>query len=267
LIAAVWSGAASKFMGAYGESSTAEVLRKLDQDGWRLVNGLRLNGRSDIDHIALGPNGAVVVESKWSASSWPLNGYGPRFMDGQLKSAAQRAQENAKALGDWIGESIPITPVAVFWTGAKRSGRGWQLWRDKRTVLIHGPDLHRWLRDELPRSEVDPDFIEQVWLRLSQMIEQQADAIAGDTMPLTYWGLIVEWALKPMIGLLVAAYALWLTHFLGGWLAPLIVSLALIGLGYFAFRFARVKAIAIGWIASSMACLIFVLVDVVRFGQ
>jgi hypothetical protein len=97
--------------------------------------------------------------------------------------------------------------------------------------------------------------------------QDAAETNAGESMPPTYWGFTFEWAVKPMIGLLGATYALWLTHFSGGWLVPLIASVAATALGYYAYRFAWLKWIAIGWIASSMACVIIVLIDLLRFGR
>ena len=38
--------------------------------GWHLVNGLQLRGDSDIDHLAFGPPGVFVVETKWSTEPW-----------------------------------------------------------------------------------------------------------------------------------------------------------------------------------------------------
>ena len=86
-------------------------------------------------------------------------------------------------------------------------------------------------------------------------------------MPPTYWGITFEWTVKPMVGLLAATYALWLTHFSEGWIVPLFASVASTALGFYAYRFPWLKRIAIGWIAFSMACVVIVLIDLLRFGR
>jgi hypothetical protein len=254
----VWTGAGTKFMGANGEAWTAEVLRKLERDGWRLINGLRLNPSVDIDHVAIGPGGVLVVESKWSAYPWPLNGYGPKFMEGQLKNAAQRAQESAKALREWLREPIPVKSLAVFWSGAESRGSGWDIWRDGHTVLVHGPDLYRWLQDETSGlREVEKDVIDRLWLQLTRRMDEQdqIDAESGTSPPPTLRGISNEWVVKPMVGLILATYALWLTHFTHNGLSIFAATILSVALGIVALRLPGIRAIAIGWIISSVAYL------------
>ena len=57
------SGTAPLMMGEMAEQWTAQELRPLSAQGWRLVNhlGLRLG---DQDHVMVGPGGIVLVETK-----------------------------------------------------------------------------------------------------------------------------------------------------------------------------------------------------------
>jgi len=254
-------------MGVNGEAWTAEALRKLSRDGWRLVNGLKLNNRVDIDHVAIGPGGVLAVESKWSSNPWPLNGYGPKFMEGQLKNAAQRAQEAASDLRGWFSDPIPVTSVAVFWSGAVRHGSGWTTWRDGHTVLVHGPDLQQWLSQELPRERVEPERIDRAWLQLKQKIDEQdrVDTEAGTSPLPTAWGIAIQWVIKPTIGLVLATYALLLTRLTHTALWIFAITVLCVVLGILGLRVISIRTMAIGWTIASAALFILEVVVLVKY--
>ena len=77
------------FKGARGEEITASELARLSGD-WTVFNGLQLPDGGDIDHVAVGPQGVFVIETKhWSgevalgtdgsilANGRPLHGRSP----------------------------------------------------------------------------------------------------------------------------------------------------------------------------------------------
>jgi hypothetical protein len=269
-IAVVWTGAASKFMGVNGELWTADELRKLDDKGWRLINGLHLNDPYDIDHVAVGPGGVLVVESKWSASAWPLNGPGPKFMEGQLSKAAFQAQKNAKEVGDFIGDTvpdIPVTAIAVFWSGTRSEGVGWRTWGDGRTVLTHGPDFRRWLKDELPTVGASAEAVESAYALLATKADDQdrarADSGEAAATP-TLRSVTTEWVIKPMAGMFLAAYSLSIDRFVHSWIVDLVVAFVVVIAGIYAYRFKTIRRIAVGWIAVSIPILILELGIVIR---
>jgi Holliday junction resolvase-like predicted endonuclease len=265
LVALVWTGAASKFMGASGEAWTSEVLRELGRDGWRLVNNITLTSWGDIDHVLVGPGGVLVVESKWSANRWPVNGHGARFMESQKMNAASQAQRNAKDVVDWLGASgitISVMSIAVFWTGARKSSIGWEPWRNKTTTLVNGPSLREWTQSELPHGGVDSATVDRVYSMLGQRADEQdqADIEAGKSVPPTIRGLSTEWALKPMAGLVLAVYAVALTRYAHDWRIAFGAAVVGTALGLWALRIKIVRGIAIGW---TIACFGFVMVIVV----
>jgi len=49
--------------GAWGEHATAKVLRELQRHGWIVIHDLPA-GRGNVDHIAIGPGGVYVLDSK-----------------------------------------------------------------------------------------------------------------------------------------------------------------------------------------------------------
>ena len=61
-----YSGAATLSSSAAAEEWTVAALRRAK--GWRLVNDLYLDRQ--IDHVAIGRKGILVVETKWAAEAW-----------------------------------------------------------------------------------------------------------------------------------------------------------------------------------------------------
>jgi hypothetical protein len=245
------------------------VLRELRRDGWRLVNNITLTNWGDIDHVLVGPGGVLVVESKWSANRWPVNGHGARFMEGQKKTAASQVQRNAKDVVDWLGVSgitIPVMSLAVFWSGARRSGIGWESWRNKTTILVNGPSLRNWTQTELPHDCVDNATVDRVYSMLGQRADEQdqADIDAGKSVPPTIQGMATEWVLKPMAGLVLAVYAVALTRFAHDWRIAFTAAVVATALGLWAVRFKIVRGIAIGWTIASFGFVMVIVVLLVR---
>ncbi len=55
--------------GLEGEEQTARQLRKLRRRGWRTVHNIQFEG-FDVDHVAVGPGGLVVVDTKAGDAPW-----------------------------------------------------------------------------------------------------------------------------------------------------------------------------------------------------
>ena len=67
---------------AIAESNTSSEVRKLHRKGWRIVDNLPFD-KFDVDHIAIGPGGVVVLETKWTSDGLTdakgrLNQYGEK---------------------------------------------------------------------------------------------------------------------------------------------------------------------------------------------
>ncbi len=79
-VAAVWLGAAASFwfyaldavpahverwaVGADGERRTEKALRRLERVGWHFIHDLDRPGAGNVDHLAIGPGGVYVLDSK-----------------------------------------------------------------------------------------------------------------------------------------------------------------------------------------------------------
>lgn len=99
-------GMIPKMAGIQAEERTAEEIRQLSRDGWRLINHVMLD-KADIDHVALGPGGFLAIETKyrtdWSYSKTQIHGF------------IQDAKVRAKRLEVRISPKAQAKPVLVLW--------------------------------------------------------------------------------------------------------------------------------------------------------
>lgn len=112
--------------GAEGERATAAALALLAPEAWRHIHDVRWPGRrfANIDHIAIGPPGVFVIDSKnWSGSV---------TVDGQTLRQNGRSRETAVAsaadAGLAVSELLPapysafVSPVLCFVRQEQMSG-------------------------------------------------------------------------------------------------------------------------------------------------
>ncbi|WP_338325265.1 nuclease-related domain-containing protein [Pedococcus bigeumensis] len=53
----------TQLQGVWGERATANALRALEREGWVVLHDLPA-GRGNVDHIAIGPGGVFLLDSK-----------------------------------------------------------------------------------------------------------------------------------------------------------------------------------------------------------
>jgi hypothetical protein len=99
---------ASWRQGAKGERQTARLLAKLDRDGWRVLHDLAIPGsHANIDHLAIGPGGVWVIDSKlWGSRVWwdPRHGWmhGQAAITPELNTTRWEATQVEQALADTL---------------------------------------------------------------------------------------------------------------------------------------------------------------------
>lgn len=86
-------GAARHEIAGYAEQWTENEIRKLRRSGWRIVNNIPFE-HCDVDHVAIGPAGVVVLETKWSDGSLftkrdSLSNFGFKALD-QVEDSATK---------------------------------------------------------------------------------------------------------------------------------------------------------------------------------
>lgn len=142
-VAAVWLGAAAGFwfyavdavpqhierwsVGADGERRTEKALRCLERVGWHFVHDLDRPGVGNVDHLAIGPGGVFVLDSKAWRGLVNVDSSGatvtPRddpeaswTATGQQRALPRAATAVGRALASETGRSVPAPrAVVVVW--------------------------------------------------------------------------------------------------------------------------------------------------------
>ncbi|MBU1866554.1 MAG: NERD domain-containing protein, partial [Actinobacteria bacterium] len=66
-------GARSYRDGREAEAWTGKILNRLRRTGWQVIHDVEING-GNIDHVLIGPSGAVAIETKYRTAEWTLTG-------------------------------------------------------------------------------------------------------------------------------------------------------------------------------------------------
>jgi hypothetical protein len=102
--------------GAAGERRTARLLDQLDRHGWAVLHDLAIpDSRANIDHLAIGPGGVLVIDSKQYRGRLQLDGSG-RLWHGRypltptLRAVEFEADQAAQILAD---QGVTVVPIVV----------------------------------------------------------------------------------------------------------------------------------------------------------
>ncbi|HXV05856.1 MAG TPA: nuclease-related domain-containing protein [Solirubrobacterales bacterium] len=149
--------------GAEGERLTEKELRPLERSGWRFVHDIQ-NGHGNYDHIAVGPSGVYLIESKNLQGIVKIKGGVPHLMrrhDPEKREVfghvPRRALSDAAQLKEEFEDRTRhrtwVQAVVVFWgefpEGFVQVGH---------CVFIEGSRLRAWLQARPPTlsdTEVD----------------------------------------------------------------------------------------------------------------
>lgn len=147
-----------------GEESTAKVLGALEEDGWIVLHDLKA-GRGNVDHIAVGPGGVFLLDSKRLGGSVTVDDDGGvtvrRFDDPDLSyqhTGSRHLLSLARQTHDRVLASCRlktwVTPVMVLWAEFP------QRVVEDRCAYVHGDELVAWLRTQ-PRR-IAPGRVDQI---------------------------------------------------------------------------------------------------------
>jgi hypothetical protein len=120
--------------GAAGERRTARLLDPLERQGWAVLHDLAVPGsRANLDHLAIGPGGVFVIDSKQYRGRLQLDETG-RLWHGRhplaptLRTVSFEADQAAQVLPD---PGVVVLPVVAV-HGAQVPGARWS-WRGCRS--------------------------------------------------------------------------------------------------------------------------------------
>lgn len=221
----MWSGSASSLSGAMAESNTATDLNRLKKRGWQVVHGLKLRVQSDIDHIAIGPGGVLVVETKWSAEPWPPNREVKTFMSSRLQDAIAQTERAVTHVKGTFGASTkrPGVTKGVLVLSSPSTDEAWPPYVVGQTVVLRAGVLDEWLPtladDALTHGEIAV-LAGAIAAKDAQLAHKEAEL--GTRIPPTLHQLFHRWLVAfPMTAALgflaIAMLASWKFWF--GWLS------------------------------------------------
>lgn len=217
------SGVGHLQLGDLGERWTAQELHALERDGWRPIHHIVFR-HWDVDHVAVGPGGVVVIETKGGRTEWSDARYQAR-----LQAAAGQARRNAddtrRALRHIIKDA-PVHSAVALWPSRNVVG----IRTLDGTTLLPGRRLAEWVR-ELPAGSLDPDTIDTAWERLAKYAEERDAKELEEHGPsprsLERWFAdVMQYVFGVLIGFLAGAAALDLSPLLSLCAAGVMVAVA-----------------------------------------
>jgi hypothetical protein len=234
LLVVTLSGIAPLYMGELAEQSTAQELRRLRPRGWRLGNHVLLSpNRYDIDHLAVGPGGALVVETKHSAGGWH---------DSFARERTEQAIESVRKKRDFVVPFLqPYVPRSTVRAVLVLAGDTLQTdpisTTDCGVTVVPMARLHEWLTSEVCDQGIGADTVASAWSKVMARVAQRDRQETAEAGPLAR--PLNDWLLFVAIVLLVtgAGYVAELETLRAtgsAWFLP--VGAVLGGLGYGAHR-------------------------------
>jgi hypothetical protein len=228
------SGIAPLFMGELAEQNTAQELRRFRRQGWRLGNHVLLSSKkSDIDHVVVGPGGALVVETKYMAGGWHDS-----FAHKRTEEAVEGVREKRDFVAAVLQPHVPRSMVrAAVVLAGDTSPTDPIRTADSGVTVVPMARLREWLESVLGGEGVSTDAVASAWSKVMARVAQRdreevlqaglPPRSFSDWLPLTAFVLLVALA-----GYVAEVEVLRATGF--AWFLPVGVGLG--GLGYGAHR-------------------------------
>lgn len=170
-VVAVLSGGVNWITGSVAERWTGKALGALGPD-WRVLHNLPFTEGTppdtwsfDVDHVAVGPYGILVVESKFSTNPIDLDA---ERLSKQIRGDARQVARNATLVRRLLPSTAPgvsVTPLLVYW--------GWRIPLPEQPVraigrrvqVVVGGDASRW-RPLFAARTIDREVQDAVWTSL-----------------------------------------------------------------------------------------------------
>jgi hypothetical protein len=146
LIAWTWSfivlasGSALFMLGDLGEQWTRSELDRLPKRSWRTIYHVLFRARGDVDAIAIGPGGLLVIETKWSGKGWTAPEQ-RRWIEAAVNQVEDSAHITELQLRSVIGPVV-ARRVVVLWSPADMPEEVEEL---RSAWVVPGTQLRTWL--------------------------------------------------------------------------------------------------------------------------
>jgi hypothetical protein len=247
------TGTASLDMGALAETWTASELRPLRRNGWRIANHLLLRF-GDIDHLLVGPNGVLIIETKWSAYEWAPG-------TDRFQQAIRQVKGRARDVRLWRPElrhASPdlVRPVLFLWGGSRSDAPKPDVAKTVDGVeVIYGITAARAWRTDLvqnyPAGEISEAELTAIWnavrenagrLDRREQLEPVPPSIARA------FGIVMSAFLAATVALLACLYSFQAVA--SQWHRAAIAA-AFAVIGVVARRWRPARMMAIGWLTGT----------------
>jgi len=249
LVTILYSGAAGLVMAIVSEHRTADVLRTFEREGWRLVNGLTLREKADIDHIAIGPPGVLVVETKWTSGGavedvWIRNR--DRWRKQVFDARKTVSAHFKRALGD-----APVHMVIVVWLPDGVEPEIDRLEQESITI-VHGQALRQWIRS-LDSAAMTPDHVDLLWQAIAKHASDRDAKDRERSRPpvMTLSQGARRLVLEPYVGFMACVLTIGLSTQSDDVALFIATLLAVIAAGFWAYKNRRLRSAAVGWLAAA----------------
>ena len=245
----LFTGSGPQMMGGIAEAWTSSELRPLRKHGWKLVDHVFYRF-ADVDHLLVGPGGALVVETKWSAEAWRFDQPDGRLLD-HLNGLQRRATDVRRVIPQLRHDESRVRAVLFVWGGGRNGA-------DLPTHPVHVADVDvvygvaaaKVWRDalaDMPAALSNGD-IDDVWARIRKQVAETDKRDAADPPPPTlarlYWTAAAT-GLAAIVGVLAGIYALRLP---GGGVTGFGYAAVAAAAGLVARRWAVSRYPALGWL-------------------
>ncbi len=240
----VESGSAAIDMGALAEAWTTNELKGLQKRGWEVMSHLVLR-KWDIDHVAVGPGGLLVVQTKWRSSVVD-------FQDLRVEaSKLGRDAEDVRAMIRARLGTAPTTVVLVIWGPGAWHDEAFGTGIVEGVTVLRGRKLGR-LLSRLDDRGMSAGDVNSSWQTLQKHVEKRD---AHDLMKLGRPRRSVSARLNELLLLALAGSC----ALEGSVLAfrylhvplSLVIAVAEVGLGAAALRARTLRRVAAAWLTGT----------------
>ena len=212
------SGSSPAMMGASAEQWTSQELRWLRRNGWKVASHWNPTF-SEVDHIALGPSGLVVIETKWL--SGPLEMQGPERIDRDVRQVVEGSRRLRLSIQRRLN-GAPVHRAVVYWgseVGLDVSSSN--TYSD--VTLLEGGQLRDWLASiaGLPPT-LDDQAVQDAWETIEKQL-RSTDEREGVVGRKTSLRVLIEAIFGILAGLEAFLFAGVVLHAIGVGGLPLVL--------------------------------------------